>query len=58
MKVLGFSDAEYKLLIDIIVGIVNLGNVQFEEVHIPGTGDQAQVTSETKEFLERASEVF
>ena len=55
MKVLGFSDQEYGEIIDIIVAILNLGNIEFEEVYDEGIGDRAQVTEDTYEYLEKAA---
>ena len=58
MKVLGFSDQEYGEVIDIIVGILNLGNIEFEEIYDEGVGDRAQITDETYSYLEKASRWF
>ena len=33
MKNIGFTDSEIKQVIDVVVAILNLGNVRFEEKH-------------------------
>lgn len=58
MKVLGFSDDEYNEIIDIVVAILNLGNIEFEEIYEEGVGDRAQVTNDTYEYLEKAAKHF
>jgi myosin heavy subunit len=58
MKVLGFSNDEYNEIIDIVVAILNLGNIEFEEIYEEGVGDRAQVTDDTYEYLEKAAKHF
>ena len=58
LEVLGFTDEEYNEIIDLVIGILNLGNLEFEEVYIPGKQDQANVTSDTKVYLEKVSRFF
>lgn len=55
MHVLGFSDEEFNEIIDLVIGIINLGNLEFEEVYIPGKHDQSSITSDTKTYLEKVS---
>ena len=58
LEVLGFTDEEYNEIIDLVIGILNLGNLEFEEVYIPGKQDQANVTADTKVYLEKVSRFF
>lgn len=58
MKVLNFTDDEYNDIIDIVVGILNLGNVEFNDTHIAGQGDEAHVTEDTLHYLENAARIF
>ena len=58
MKVLGFTDEEFNEIIDIVVGILNLGNIEFEENYVPGKGDHAGVTEKTYHYLEKATRSF
>lgn len=55
MKVLGFTNEQLREIIDIIVGILNIGNITFEEIHVEGVGDQAQVTESSYAYLEKAA---
>jgi myosin heavy subunit len=41
MKNIGFSDQEIHEVIDIVVGILNLGNIEFENLTKSASGDQA-----------------
>ena len=38
MKNVGFNEKEISSVIDIVVAILNLGNVVFKEDHKPGVG--------------------
>ena len=58
LGVLGFSDTEYNEIIDLIVGILNLGNIDFNESYVVGKSDQAFVSDSTKQYLERVSKFF
>jgi len=52
MKNIGFQEKEISCVIDIVVAILNLGNVIFKEDHKPGVGPCAKITDETKRFAE------
>ena len=58
LSVLGFTDTEYNEIIDLVVGILNLGNIEFNESYIVGKSDQASVSDSTRQYLEKVSKYF
>ena len=58
LGVLGFSDTEYNEIIDLIIGILNLGNIEFDESYVVGKSDQATVSDSTRQYLEKVSKYF
>jgi myosin heavy subunit len=58
MKVLGFTNDEYNEIIDLVVGILNLGNIQFGEEYIGGKGDHSFITSDSEKYLHEVSKLF
>lgn len=57
MQNIGFTEDEINEIIDIVVGIVNLGNIEFENQFKNGQ-DHAVVFEDCKEFLLTASKCF
>ena len=55
LKVLGFTDDKFKEITDLIIGILNLGNIEFDETYIKGKGDEASINENTRKYLKKAS---
>jgi len=58
MKKLGFSNDEYNEIIDLVVGILSLGNIRFDEQYVNGKGDESYVDTDTEQYLEKVTKLF
>lgn len=55
MKNIGFTPDNIDSVLEIVVAILNMGNIVFETVNKPGTGDVGGITASTKSYLENAA---
>lgn len=55
MKNIGFSDQEINEVNDIVVSILNLGNIDFEVLTKSSSGDQAQLAESSRKYLENTA---
>lgn len=54
MRNVGFTEAEISQVLDVIVAILNLGNVNFVEGSVPGVGNCARIDPQTLHFAKEA----
>ena len=52
MRNIGFSDEEINYVLDIIVGVLLLGEVNFDKVAKAGVGDISQIVPESMPLVE------
>ena len=50
MQNVGFNEEEIDQIIDVLVGILNLGNIEFDEVHKKGVGPCSQLSAKSLQF--------
>ena len=50
MQNVGFNEEEIGQIIDVLVGILNLGNIEFDEVHKKGVGPCSQLSEKSLQF--------
>eukprot|EP00347_Sterkiella_histriomuscorum_P007684 403347970 len=58
MKNIGFSDEEINYVLDIIVGVLLLGEVNFDKVAKAGVGDISQIVPESMPLVEQICELL
>jgi hypothetical protein len=50
MQNVGFNEEEIDQIIDVLVGVLNLGNIEFDEVHKKGVGPCSQLSAKSLQF--------